>query len=339
MFLFLSILFLALPQCKTKTSESNPYSGLFSKSEITRRESYGLFDKDAPLKNRVFNLDEIASDFVKEMNEIDGFEDVPTPSKNLDDFVKDIQEVEDSLPPTVLSLAKKQLFRIYVCENLGGTALSGFIYDKNQPVGGFILFDSNVLSRSANEWISYKENSPFALGKTKIQIRIEKGKNDTKSNALRYIFLHELGHIISSTYKIVPDFRSENRSFFHFPFYEGIWSTEKELVSESSDFSIRSQIKFYTNSISLDENWKKIYPALESSQFPTLYSATNADDFFAESFVSYVHVILDSRPWDLKIFRNNKVVYQSTNGIRKPSLEKQRKMIEKILNLEPIYGL
>jgi hypothetical protein len=44
-----------------------------------------------------------------------------------------------------------------------------------------------------------------------------------------------------------------------------------------------------------------IYGWLRGTNFPTLYAATSPADDFAESFVNYVHVVLDKRPFEVRL--------------------------------------
>ena len=39
----------------------------------------------------------------------------------------------------------------------------------------------------------------------------------------------------------------------------------------------------------------------KQTNFVSLYAATNLWDDFAETFVNYVHVVLDRRPWEAQI--------------------------------------
>ncbi|WP_246052751.1 hypothetical protein [Leptospira semungkisensis] len=315
--------------CKAQKGDPNPYADLFAHSSLSKMENYVGLGSD--WGSRIYNLDTPAKDYVLGLNKIDGFDESPVEARNFPSFKKEVIKTLEAEPEPIQSLLKDKLFRIYVCEDLGGSAISGFIQENGNTKGGFVLLDAKVLDRKANEWITYKENSIYTKGRLAVNVRIEPDEANTKNNALRYILLHEFGHILSGTQKIGPSFFDAFRSYLRFPFFSGIWKSEKIASMDTSFFPIRSKIHFYSGSVSLDEEWEKIYPVLEKSPFPTLYSATNADDFFAESFVSYVHVILEKRPWVLEIKDGEKVLYQMENGITKPSLEKQREIIRKIL--------
>ncbi|MEI1278573.1 hypothetical protein V6Z05_09625 [Leptospira venezuelensis] len=330
MFVVFILVFEAFYSCKEELGDLNPYADVLSSTPLSKIENYvGL--ESADWSSRILNLDKHALDYVNALNRVDGFTESPSPVKDLDTVKPTLLDALTSQTGPVASLLRNKLFRVYVCENLGGSAVTGIVRKDGKSIGGFVILDINTLNRNANDWISYKENSAFQKGNIKIRIRIEEEKQNNKANALSYILLHEFGHILSETENIGPSFFSPKRSFMNYEFYKGIWKSEKVAYLDDSNFVVRPQIRFYSETLSLNDNWEKIYPILSKTPFPTLYSAANADDFFADSFVSYVHVILEKRPWILEIMDSKKVLFQMGNGITKPSLEKQREQIKEIL--------
>ncbi len=315
--------------CKSETGDPNPYAELYSDISISKMENYVGLDKG--WDSRIKPLDQDAKNYVIVLNKIDGFDDSPAQTPLFESFKKEIAEALESEPEPIQSLLKEKLFRIYVCESLGGSAVTGIVHKNQNVIGGFIIIDAKVLNRKANDWISYKENSAYTKRKTNLKITIEERIGNTKQNAIRYILLHEFGHILSETESIAPSHLEKFRSFQNLPFSGSIWKSENISYLDTSTFPLRPKIRFYSGSISLDDQWKNIYPALEKTPFPTLYAANNADDFFAESFVSYVHVVLEKRPWKLELIQNGKTIYQTENGILKPQLQTQREILKRIL--------
>jgi hypothetical protein len=208
----------------------------------------------------------------------------------------------------------------------------GFVYDnqKKKPVGGFIIIDSSVINKKANDWITYKERSTFQLGDISLQIQIENERDNTIDNALRYILLHEMGHIISNTLGISPDLRMATPDYKEYPFFREIWISEKESKYDTKTFPFRSKVKFYSSdssALKLDLVWDQVYPILHKTRFTTLYAATNALDDFAEAFVSYIHCILDNRPWELTLSKQGKVIYKMKNRIHE--LEREQEFLRR----------
>ncbi|PJZ64504.1 hypothetical protein CH371_17155 [Leptospira wolffii] len=331
-FFVLSILIFPIGDCVLfRKGERNPYAELYAVLPISQSKNYvGL--ENADWESRILSLDEDAKNYVTALNRIDGFEESPSPSSLYPKFRKDLIAAVKAMPSPVLNLMKKKLVRIYVCEELGGSAVTGMVREKDKVIGGFVILDAKTLDKKANEWITFKENSIYKKEETRIRMEIESSKDNTRQNAIRYILLHEFGHILSETENIGPNSLQDYRSFSGYPFFHNIWITEKDAESDRTEFPIRPKIQFYRNSVSLEEEWRNIYPILENSVYPTLYAANNADDFFAESFVSYVHVILEKKPWKLQVIRKNKILFEMGNGIEKPTLDKQRERIGRIFS-------
>ncbi|AOP34697.1 hypothetical protein A0128_13050 [Leptospira tipperaryensis] len=325
--LWIGSVFLGFFFCKPSPHSmgNNPYAELFSNHKITRVERYTLYKG---WENRVFSLDPDEQNFIQEMNRIDGFQDSPEPDSNLSLWKNRLRAVRKNLPDSVNSILDDSLYRVILCKNLGGTGLTGFVYDSHGPAGGVIFLDTEMLTQTANEWITKKENSPFRSPNTQIAVQIESELGDSIESATEYILLHEVGHLVSVREKIVPDFREIKRDFSTFEFSNGIWSSELE-SSFDSRFPLRKKVRFYTNDpMDLETHWNEIYPVLKTTPFPTLYSANNGDDFFADSFVSYVHTELQKKVWRLEILQNKKKVFEMKNGIQEERCLKQKKFLD-----------
>ncbi len=325
----LLVLFLFL--CKDESFEKNQYAKVMSEHPSTDSQNYP--PKVGSWSNRIYNMDESRISYIKKINEIDGFSEVPTPTESIEEMKSKIEWVSKSLHPKVRELFDKYIYAIYFCEKLGGTGITGFVYDNvnGQPLGGFIIIDAAVIQKKANDWITFKENSVFSKKETDLTIRIETEKDNTIENAIRYILLHEMGHIISNTYKITPDFREKKWEFKH-SFFREVWRPENKSIYDNNKFPLRAKITFYAAKeklIDLDKSWKEIYPLLKETNFPTLYAATNVQDHFAETFVSYIHCIIDRRPWELTLTKNNEVLFKMNNRIHEMEIEKE--FIRKII--------
>ncbi|MBM9577031.1 hypothetical protein JWG45_07670 [Leptospira sp. 201903070] len=321
---FLGFFFCKPPQ---NTMGNNPYAELFSNHKITKAERYTL---SKGWENRIFSLDQEEKNFIQEMNRIDGFQDSPRPESNLEAWKNRLFAVRKNLPDSVNSILDESLYRVILCKNLGGTGLTSFIYDSRGPVGGIVFLDTEMLKQTANRWITKKENSPFRSRKTKISVQIESAAEDDMERATEYILLHEIGHLVSVREKTVPDFRLKVRDFSTFEFSNGIWTGESESRYDSV-FPLRKKIRFYTDEpLDLENNWNQIYPTLIKTPFPTLYSATNGDDFFADSFVSYVHTVLQKKIWHLEILQDQITVFEMKNGILEERCRKQKEFLDRL---------
>ena len=320
-------LFLLFIICSCTEKNSNPYANLNQSHPSSDSNIYTNLDKN--WTDRVYDIDEIHSSYVQEMNKIDGFNETPSKTDLTLEKKKMLLTISKSFNKKINDFFNQYVYAIYFCKNLGGTGITGFIYNnkKNIPVGGFIIFDAKVLDKKANDWISFKENSVFNNeANYKLKIKIENESENSEENALRYILLHEMGHVLSNTLGYSSDMRSTKEEYSKIQFYKGVWKNSKESIYDQNIFPFRKKIIFYADlneKLLLSETWRNIYPPLAQTRFSTLYASMNPMDHFAESFVSYVHCILDKRIWELEILEKDKVIYKMENLIFKNQEEIQ----------------
>lgn len=312
--------------------EENIYASFYQKSPAFKAENY---KKPAKWTDRVYSLDGIQLAYARRMNIIDKFKEVPQPSPQTEQMKKQITTIAKTLHPKISNLMDRYLYGIYFCEELGSTGLSGYIFKEGKPVGGFIILDTNMIDKKANQWITDKEKTAFRSQKLSLSVQIEEKNNNLKENTLRYILLHEFGHVLGVSRNDVPKVMANKRIPFQKPFFKGIWLSERKSVFDDTKYPMRKKIKFYSShKRNLDTEWQLIYPVIEKqTPFPNLYSSVNADEYYAESFVSYVHCILDKRPWQLEIKKGRKTIYTMENGIKAERGKKIREFFRKALEL------
>ncbi len=312
-FLFFILFFFS---CK---EEFKTYKEVYRFHEASKFKNYANVHKY--FQHRVYNLDDLRKNLILNLNKIDGYKNIPTPSKNIELDRKKILAISKTLPKKISTLFDKYIIGIYFCENLGSSGLTHYVSENGKVVGGIIILDSNALNKTANDWITYKENTVFNSKELNLVIEIEDEKNNTIENAIRYILFHEFGHILSTVTEITDGIFLENPDISA-NFYRGVWKKDKELTNLKEEYNLIDKVHFYSNKkISLEDNWDKIYPKLFGSPFSTLYAATNAGDHFAEGFVSYVHVVLEKKPWTLKIYKQDQIIFQMENLITKNQFE------------------
>ena len=332
----LVIFFSSTVSCKKKdlkiekTYPQNKYSEIFSTHPSG---DLNLYDISKSWNNRIYPLDEVHKDYVLKMNQLDGFSESPTSYKKMNEIRKVFQKISIEEPIELKRIKNKYIYGIYIVSNLGGTGLTGFIFDGRKSMGGFILIDGDLISRKANQWITAKESSVFqeALN-SKINIKIASNKDNTIETAMEYILLHELGHIIAQSMNILPDQRDKYRKFDEFEFSKKVWIDEENSIYDESIFRIRKELQFYDDEsiFFIDKDSLTIYNQLEKTSFPTLYSAMNPDDHFAESFVSYIHLYLYKHPWELQI-DTPKLDLFFKNGITLARCSREKEFIKKLL--------
>ena len=103
-----------------------------------------------------------------------------------------------NLPEQMLRLAEAHVKAIYLVDGNFGSARTEAVMDEaGRVVGGYMVMNTAALARTANEWISWRERSAFRSNETlQVKVTLEAPEADTQENALEFLFLHELGHIL-----------------------------------------------------------------------------------------------------------------------------------------------
>lgn len=279
------------------------------KHKVRTIQYWGSEWRKKPLSQR---LAQAPADLIEKLrldNQLDGFQEIPLPAEPPPEFLAAIKQAADGLPRPAAALAEKRIIGIFAVKNLGGSGYAESVLDeKGAEKYTFIVLDRDVLlRRKANEWATWKERSVFkpASGKqTGLFVTIESGDNDNTQNAVVYILLHEIGHSLglascalsSWTRKQVTSSRFSDLS----------WSTRDNEVKGNFDevFPLRKSIKPYTfdRSTLAQDQITAVYQMLNTrTNFPTIHAATDLWEDFAESFVSYIHVVVEKKPYEVRI--------------------------------------
>src|SRR5262249_23848441 len=128
-----------------------------------------------------------------------------------------------------------------------------------------------------------------------------------------YILLHEYGHIVSTKFKVHPNWQlgfEKGETERDYPFLQQSWKVRKngyvsafdESIPFRNDLSQFSEVSF---SNSRFREWagrasgNAIFRAIERTNFPSVLAATRPPEDFAESFASYVHSTVLKRPYQI----------------------------------------
>jgi hypothetical protein len=310
-----------LLSCQSKSVQEPGTSGKKTPLDVLERhpvrnpEFWGEYERK-PLEQRLITCPDELVDYLIKDNIDQGYPERPAAAHLTDDYLLDIRAALSGLPQGVKRLAEKKLVGICFVRDLGGSAYGESVLDSGgKTIALFLVLDTSVLNRSANAWFTWRENSPFREDPGyRIIAKIEESEDDNRKNAVRFILLHEFGHIISIGAGVHPDWRlppsvSTSRNF---KFFSLAWVVNRgRYVSRfESEFPLRSKIHYYRGhqtkvSISLA---KEMYDQLERTNYPTLYGSTSFYDDFAESFATYVHTVIDKRPFTITIVKDGKVV-------------------------------
>lgn len=288
--------------------------------EVRRAAFWGDAWRDQPLAARVHLLPEAAVPSLRGiLTRRDGKSRI-APASNAEYVVEDLQTAIGSLPESVRRLVTDHLIGIYLVEGLGGgenahnlgmaIEVYGFFH---QHVGTVILIDRDETDMRANQAMAGLEYVPSGnyRGVT-VEARLARRDADTRSTTLRYVLLHELGHLIDYDEGITP------RSFSYGASRDGCgftclsWLTPvRHRYSQRLNTAMRSihdgKVDAYVGML------PKTFESLAQSNFPSLYAATDPAEDFAESFAQYVHTEMLGQPWKM-ILRVNGTIKAELNA-------------------------
>lgn len=274
-------------------------------------------------------------------NIANGYPDRPRAARLDAALLADVKGAIADLPPAIWSLFGARLVGVYFVEGLGGTGYTDYVFDaQGRPAMGFVVLDAAVLAgQSANAWATWKENTPFkGSADYRLDARIEADGNDNRRNAIQYILLHELGHVLSIGGGIHPPWNigaKDVDSTVKYPYFDLSWSIDRQADKYSSHFDAnfpqRAGTVYYFGAKLSAADILPTYAGLRNTNFPSLYAATSPGDDFAESFASYVHVVLMGRPWQITISREGKLaeVFRACWG--EPRCAAKRQLLERLI--------
>jgi len=297
----------------------------------------GAFAK--PVEARVGSAPPELVQFLRLQNIKDGFPNKPRAAPIAPAFLRYLRAAIAELPDTVKRSLSGRLAGIHLIDDLGGTGFTDMVFDdRSNAAAGFVVLDAAVLNaHTANSWASWKDNRPFkAQPGFRMAVRIEEDREDNRKNAIQYILLHELGHVLAINEKVHPPWNLEPKeitSIADFPFARLSWAIEGDRYATKFDASFpqRKDLVFYLGARLKADQMLATYDSLERTNFPSLYAATSPGDDFAEAFASYVHTVLMKKPYQIRIYRDGRIVKTVQSCWEQARCAEKRKLLERIL--------
>ena len=196
-----------------------------------------------------------------------------------------------------------------------------------------------MLGRTANEWGTWKERSAFrTVPGVDLRMTLEAARDNTLEGAVRFIFLHELGHVLGlaldahgfwDAESLPPDTRDSG--FVRLSWREG---AEDDMVSRWAERQpLLSNLHFYNFEkapLTLDQA-EAAYRELGETNFPSLYGATNLFDDFAEAFAIYVHTRLLKKPYGVVLSEGGRLRYTYRSCVQDGRCPDKVRQLERFL--------
>ena len=287
--------------------------------------------RDKPVIERIYTSPENIIEYIEMDNQLYGYEGVP---KSIDidpDFKKDLIDAIQELPSQVLKQLDENMIGIFILSGLGSTGFSEHIYKKGDYDGGFIILDQDVLvDITANEWASWRINSAFKQEDGyDLSLKIEELSSNTRKQAIQFILLHEIAHIIGLSIKAHPKTDKGNPRLFSFSSIS--WVSFEDSVYDYS-FKQRKDIKLYRfdkAALSLKDS-AEIFSDLSNTDFTSVYASNSFFEDFAEAYTIYVHTVLMKKPYSLKFSHNGEEISSFENPFIMKNLEKKKHYFDEL---------
>ncbi|HUL96323.1 MAG TPA: hypothetical protein VLT89_09945 [Usitatibacter sp.] len=269
-----------------------------------------------PLEQRIGAAPDAVVELIALDNLYNGYPEHPKSARMDPKLKADVIAAFHELPRPVKARLDKRLAGIYFVADLGGTGFTDSIADADgQKHAAFIVLDPRVLERTANAWATWKESSPFVPDpRYRLVARIEPPETNDRRHAIQYILLHELGHVLAVGADYHPDWNLKIADLpkdRHYPFFDLSWTVDTEgnryLSRFEAELPERGDVRYYFGPKLPASRMAQTYEHLEATNFPTLYAATIPGDDFAESFASYVHVVMMGKPFEITISEDGRV--------------------------------
>jgi hypothetical protein len=309
---------------------------------VVKKNEFWKRAMSLPVEKRLAAAPPELVDFLRLDNIAQSIQNKPRAPVLAPEFMREVMAAFDELPHPVKSLLTAKLVGIYYIEDIGGTGFTDVVYDASgNPVAGFVVLDPSVLlKQTANGWATWKENTPFMpSAEFRLSAEIEGESQNTRKNAIQYILLHELAHVISIGGNIHPSWNIEPRdiaSLSSYPFFQLSWTRSEDRSRYVSlfdgTFAQRKDVVYYFGARLPAKKMVGVYGSLEKTNFVTLYGATQPGDDFAEAFASYVHTVLMKRPFAIRIYQNERLVKTFEACWHQPRCAEKKRLIKQLLD-------
>ena len=279
-------------------------------------------------------------EYVRLDNIAHGYPNRPQAVPVAPDFFQAFHDAFAELPDAFKRRLAGKLAGIYFMQDLGGSGYTDSVWDAHgNPVAGFTVFDPAVLDKSANDWATWKENTPFKpQAGYRLNAQIEDAHHDNRKSAIQYILLHELSHVMAIGEKIHPDWGTPAKSVLapeSYPYFSQSWVASRGTDGFESifdaEFPQRKEVVYYFGAKLPADTMADIYDHLERTNFPTLYATNNYTDDFAEAMTNYVHVVMLNKPFRITITRDGRAVKVYGSCWTQARCREKRKILEQFL--------
>ncbi len=281
-------------------------------------------------------------DLLRHLDQVNGAPDRCAPARTATASAHlqgDVSAALRELPAIIRGRLQANFLGVYFAHDVGSSAATDIVVGADgEFLGIAIVLDVDaVAGRTANEWATWRENLPFQPGVFHASVRIADTADDNRKNAIQFLLLHEIGHVLAAGRSFVPDWwlmpdqigRTGDYSFL--PLSWRITPEGQIVPLPENDFPQRDQLNYYGTPQLPDGQLMQLYHSLLQSGFCTLYSAQSADEDFSESFALYVHIVLLQKPYIVRLYEGQQLRLQYASDWEEPRFADKRLVLQRFL--------
>ena len=263
----------------------------------------------------------------------------PRPAAADHPLIPTLRRMLTRLPDALRSLAQGHIAAIYLVQGNFGSARVEAAHDlQGRLIGGCVLLNLDALAQTANAWASWRESSAFqADDRYQIQITLEPPQTDDAEHTLRFVFLHELGHILGMAVG-VHGFWADPETWpatARSPYTRFSWNTNgSELTSLGKRrYPVLTLPRFYRfeNAPLPRSAAPLVYSALSATNWPSLYGSIDPYEDFAETFVLYLHTRMLGSPFQVDVYAGRRHVGEYRSCLDTGRCPEKLTFIERLL--------
>jgi len=289
--------------------------------------SYGDW-RSKSLTERIATAPDFVADFMMKFNQMDEQFSAYKTRPYMPDaaFVEELDALVKAWPREIHEMLEDNLVGIFFVSDMGSSGFATWMANAGESYRGFILIDEQAIVQTANAWVSGRAASAFRLDPgDSLVIMMEEPENNTLTRAAEFILLHEIGHQLAFAYGVhallgegAPP--SDHPNISSYPFFAGRWQGPSNFQAMPVDstalayYKLPSYPRFETDKLPFSKA-VELYTGLPNTSYPTLLAGSGHAQYFAESFASYVHCIVQQRPYHIQLFRQGRQVLALDNGI------------------------
>jgi len=298
--IILTLIFLVGMGCASEDQSKS--SAFIKKYKALQASFWDRYITKNDQKSKVGRAPDELIDFATMYDQKFQFPGHPKPSEATELELNDIDQALQQVPKSVFDLMGNRFYGIYLAQDLGLTALGQLVADEQgKPIGGFILIDETRIHTDANSWRTEHENLFFDTKDAKLEGVIASPKGNTHVAALRWILLHEMGHLIAGLHQeIFSTFKQGQKTSANLGFQTLSWEVKNRAYISRFEDKMLSREKLQAVKIGTkawpEQEIVPVYEGLQQTNFPTLYAATNPGEDFSESLAAYVNVFVFHEP-------------------------------------------